>query len=115
MAGPDWLRNEISYRTYVRGIRWAVIWGCGIPLAALLDYLHAIGSGATKVMAFSFAFAAGASVLIGAVCWLLVPDKNRAANQRGMPLMILRDVVLGIPRTQPPDLDSGIKGWQPKR
>jgi len=93
---PTWLRNERSYRLYVRGLRYALL---GAVVAAVCGVLAA--SGVIGVQVPVAGFLAGLatsflSVVCGIVGWLKVPDKKRVEAQLGAFLrMAARDVLTG--------------------
>ena len=99
MSGqPIWLRDERSYRAYVRGIRYALV---AFALLGLFGQVAASGvidhrvAAAGVVAAFGLAFA---SVIAGAAGWLLVPDKRRATvRPHAFLRMVVHDIVRGLP------------------
>ncbi|XVU30085.1 hypothetical protein ACQPZJ_24235 [Actinoplanes sp. CA-054009] len=102
MSGqPTWLRDERSYRAYVRGLRYGLIGFVLAVASGLLGQSGAVGHWlplAGVAAGFVLAFA---SIVTGMIGWLLVPDKNRANVRQGALLrMVAHDVVRGLPSSR---------------
>jgi hypothetical protein len=95
---PAWLRDEWSYRAYVRGLRYFLIGFASAGAFGLLGRSGVIGHRAPVagvIAAFVLAFG---SVVAGLVGWLLVPDKKRAnVHQLALLRMIAHDMFRGLP------------------
>jgi len=95
---PVWLRNESSYRMYVRGLRLALLAFAGVAVFVLLGASGVAGTWVPTIGVLA-GFAVGIpSVLAGMIGWLRVPDKMRVNRDQGAFLrMAGRDIVKGLP------------------
>jgi hypothetical protein len=75
---PEWLRAELSYRVYVRGLRFGLL-GFFVTLALALIGATGIVVGWFRAVVVLLPVAVTAvSIVAGSIAWLLVPDKQRA-------------------------------------
>jgi hypothetical protein len=99
VAQPQWLRAERSYRTYVRGVRYAF---SGLVLTVAFGFLgkaSIITGWPLRVVVLLPMSVTFLSVIVGGISWLLVPDKNRAnLHQMAFLKMIAHDIFTGIPK-----------------
>jgi amino acid permease len=95
---PVWLRIEPAYRVQIRAERSALILGCCLPLIFLSSTHHLISIELTKILGSGCVIAGSIAVVVAAICWIVMPDKDIAAAEGGFPLMMLHDVFLGLPR-----------------
>ena len=87
---PVWLRQERSYRAYIRGLRYTLLTAALAVLSGVLGF-----HGLTLL----FLLAAFPLAVIGMVGWIMVPDKNRAnLHQLAFLAMVGHDIFKGIPR-----------------
>jgi hypothetical protein len=77
---PAWLRNEWSYRLYVRGLRLAVLGGAVAAVCGWLVASHVKVAVAGVLLGLATGFV---SVVCGIVGWIALPDKNRAVVDQG--------------------------------
>jgi hypothetical protein len=100
MSEHEWLRTEGSYRSYIRGFRLFFV---GFGMAVLFAALGGVARLLPGLVFVPFVLGgfglAFVGLFVGAIGWLLVPDKVRIGQaQLAFIRMVARDVVRGIPK-----------------
>ncbi|MFC7529244.1 hypothetical protein [Actinoplanes sp. GCM10030250] len=99
---PAWLRNEGSYRMYVRGLRGALLAFAAVAVFVLLGATGVAGTWIPTIGVLAGFAVAIPAVPVAMIGWLRVPDKNRANLHQGAFLrMVGHDIVRGIPPGTP--------------
>jgi hypothetical protein len=97
VASSEWIRGEVSYRVYIRGLRCAIVGFVGAGIVELLAAGHLIGKWVTIVLLLTFIGGGGLSVITGATAYVVLSSKKRFVGYPALYKTIYRDVFRGLP------------------